>query len=112
MRPLRICLLATLVSTMVLPAQADGSFYGRWVVDPFDCPADRAAVPSIVVTAPALKWQDTVCNVRSSYLVRDSWHVSIRCTDAARDVPVALHLRGDRLAIDWGGATVQFRRCP
>jgi hypothetical protein len=108
MNPIRIGYLAILIA--ISPAQAQSLFYGRWVVEPYPCPADDS-VPSISITALQLQWPGSVCRVRSSYLVRDTWHIATRCADSARDVPVALRLAEQRLTMDWGGASLHLRRC-
>ena len=104
--------LAVCAVLVVGPALADGSFYGRWAVDPAACAVDGMVTGPLVVTALSLQWPDTVCTVRRSYRVRDAWHIGARCADAASDVAVTLQLAGERLRVDWGGATAEFRRCP
>jgi hypothetical protein len=93
------------------PALADGSFYGRWARDQAACSADGVMAP-LAITGLALQWPDTVCAVRRSYRVGNSWHIGAHCPDAASDVPVTLQLDRDRLRVLWGGATAEFRRCP
>ena len=93
------------------PALAQTSFYGRWARDQAACSADGIMAP-FAVTALTLQWPDTVCAVRRSYRVGDSWHIGAHCPDTASDVPVTLQLERDRLRVLWGGATAEFRRCP
>jgi hypothetical protein len=104
-------LLAVIISMSTLPAVAQGPFYGRWVVQPYPCPADDAAVPVISITPAAIEWPGSVCRVRASYLVRSDWHIAVRCADSSRDVPIVLRLADQRLLMDWGGASLQLRRC-
>jgi hypothetical protein len=110
MNRIRIGFLFILI--VISPAQAQSLFYGRWVVQPFPCPSEEASVPSMSITALALQWPGSVCRVRSSYLVNNAWHIATRCADSARDVPVVMRLVDQRLVMDWGGVSLQFRRCP
>jgi hypothetical protein len=109
MNPKGIAFLVILIA--ISPAQAQSLFYGRWVVQPFPCPSEDAAVPSMSITALVLQWPGSVCRVRSSYLVSNAWHVATRCADSVRDVPVVMRLVDQRLSMDWGGVSLQFRRC-
>ena len=74
------------------PALAAGTFYGRWALNRAACAQDAVTGP-LVVSAQALQWPDTVCRVRTSYRVGDTWHIGARCPDAASDVPVGLQPR-------------------
>ena len=52
---------------------------------------------------------------RTSYRVRDAWHIGARCWagGATSNVPIKLRMRGDRLVLDWAGAPAEeLRRCP
>ena len=99
-----------LCTTLAGPALAADSFYGRWALAPSGCADDVTG--TFVVTPLALQWPDTRCAVRTSYRVGAAWHIGARCPDAATDVPVKLQLKGDRLAMEWSGVGLEFRRCP
>jgi hypothetical protein len=91
------------------PASADQSFAGRWAADP------RACTAALVVRTQSLHWRDSDCAIRTSYRVRDTWHIAARCfaDGAVASVPVKLQRQGERLLVDWAGATPEeLRRCP
>jgi hypothetical protein len=88
---------------------------GRWAAQLEACSATNAAVPLLVVEALSLRWREATCEVRTSYRVRDAWHIAARCLadEVARDVPIKLEFRGRRLVLDWPGAPAQLLHpCP
>jgi hypothetical protein len=90
-------------------------FHGRWAADANACSSEGAAQSILVVDTLSLRWREAACAVRTSYRVRDTWHIGARCwTDGvASDVPIKLQLNGDRLVLDWAGAPgEELRRCP
>jgi hypothetical protein len=102
------CLLET-------AAPAAEPFSGRWAADAEACGGNGTAMPLLVVDMLSLRWRDAACAIRTSYRVRDSWHIGARCWSdgAASDVAVKLELRGDRLVLDWAGTPgEELRRCP
>ena len=94
-----------------MPLHAAETFYGRWAADPSNCGNDDVLASPLIVAPRDLRWPDTVCAIRRSYLVGGVWHVAVRCADSYSDVPVNLRLRGEWLAINWDGAVVTLRRC-
>ena len=96
------------------PALAQGSFYGRWARDQAACSADGIMAP-FAVTALTLQWPDTVCAVRRSYRVGDSWHIGAHCVGEgmASNVAIRLTMRGERLILQWPRSRPEeLRRCP
>jgi hypothetical protein len=103
---------ALLLATAV---PAGEPFDGRWAADAETCGSKDVVVPLLVVDALSLRWWDAACVVRTSYRVRDAWHIGARCfaDGAASDVAIRLELRGNRLLLDWAGAPgEELRRCP
>jgi hypothetical protein len=102
--------LALLVTGLLAgPAAADQSFAGRWAADPHACTG------ALEVRAQSLHWRDADCAIRTSYRVRDTWHIAARCLadGAVASVPVKLQRQGERLLVDWAGtAPEELRRCP
>ena len=106
-----------LLTALVLAAspQAANSFAGRWAVDAQGCRDDAAAGSLLVVTPFSLRWREAACVVRSSYLVRDAWHIGARCwaDGATGNVAIRLQKQREQLLLDWSGAPSQtLRRCP
>ncbi|MEA2990577.1 MAG: hypothetical protein QOG83_3288 [Alphaproteobacteria bacterium] len=91
------------------PALGAETVYGRWAVDPAAC-KEHGMVLSVAPTA--LQWPDTLCAVRRSYRVAETWYASAHCLDAASDIAVQLRMKGGRLHLDWAGTPVEFHRCP
>jgi hypothetical protein len=88
---------------------------GRWAADAKACSSDGPAMPLLVVDTLTLRWRDAACSVRTSYRVRDAWHIGARCwaDGVASDVAIRLELRGERLVLDWAGTSgEELRRCP
>jgi hypothetical protein len=96
-------------------ASAAGPFDGRWAANAQACGGGNGTAALLVVNTLSLRWREASCAVRSSYRVRDSWHIGARCWagGATSNVPITLHLRGERLVLDWAGAPPEeLRRCP
>jgi hypothetical protein len=92
-----------------------GPFDGRWAADSTACADETAPAGPLKVTPLSLSWPGAFCAVGTSYLVRDSWHISARCwgEGVVSNVPIRLQLRGDRLLVDWARARLEeMRRCP
>jgi hypothetical protein len=93
-----------------VPACA-GEFDGRWAADAQACAGETV----LVVNMLSLRWREAACAVRTSYLVKDTWHIGARCWagGATGNVAINLQLRGERLVLDWAGAPgEELRRCP
>ena len=100
---------------LAVPAPAAEPFDGRWAPDVSACASESGPASLLVVTSLSLRWRDAACAIRSSYRVRDAWHIGARCwaEGATSNVPIRLELRGDRLVLDWAGAPAEeLRRCP
>jgi hypothetical protein len=96
-------------------ASAAEPFTGRWAADAQACGGNGPAMPLLVVDALSLRWRDAACAVRTSYRVRDAWHIGAQCwaDGAASDVAIVLRLHGNRLVLDWAGTPrEELRRCP
>ena len=96
-------------------ASAAEPFDGRWAPDAQACIAERAVASPIVVNSLSLQWRDAACVVRTSYRVRDAWHIGARCwgEGVVSNVPITLRMRGEQLLLDWAGAPAEeLRRCP
>ena len=96
-------------------ASAGEPFDGRWAADAKVCSSDGPAMPLLVVDTLTLRWRDAACSVRTSYRVRDAWHIGARCwaDGVASDVAIKLKVHGDRLVLDWEGTPEkELRRCP
>ncbi len=107
--------LAACVLVVAAPAWAGGPFDGRWAVDAQACGSEKADIPLLIVSSLSLRWREAACAIRTSYRVRDSWHIGARCwaDGATSNVPITLQLRGERLVLDWAGAPAEeLRRCP
>jgi hypothetical protein len=106
---------AGLVVGVIGPAVGAEPFDGRWAADARACAADSAGAAPLVVSSLSLQWRDAACVVRTSYRVRDAWHIGARCwgEGAISNVPITLRRRGDQLLLDWAGAPAeQLWRCP
>jgi hypothetical protein len=91
------------------------TFNGRWAVDTQTCESEDNATLLLVVTPLLLRWRDAACAVRTSYRVRDAWHISAQCWagGGTSSVPIRLQMRGEQLVLGWAGAPVaELRRCP
>jgi hypothetical protein len=96
-------------------AGAAAPFYGRWAASVVTCSDEQAPVTAVMVTPQTLSWTGVQCVVGTSYLVRDTWHLSARCWGEGRvsDVPIRLQVRGERMVLDWAKARPEeLRRCP
>jgi len=96
-------------------ASAAEPFDGRWAPDAQACIGERAVASPIVVNSLTLQWRDAACVVRTSYRVRDAWHIGARCwgEGVVSNVPITLRMRGERLLLAWAGAPAEeLRRCP
>lgn len=111
----RVIAPAACALALVAPAPAAAPFDGRWAADAQAC-TDEGAVASPLVVGPlALTWRDGACQVRTSYRVRDAWHIGARCwgEGAISNVAITLRMRGEQLLLDWAGAPAEsLRRCP
>jgi hypothetical protein len=90
------------------------SFEGRWTADAQACASENDAMPLLVVSSLSLRWREAVCAVRTSYRVRDAWHIGARCWagGVSANVPIKLERRGERLVLDWAGAPAEeLKRC-
>jgi hypothetical protein len=108
-------ILAILVLGSTVPAPAAASFEGRWAADVASCGGDSGGGSLLVVTPGRLRWRDTACVVRTSYLVGKAWHIGARCwaEGVTADVPIKLQLRDDRLVLHWARAPAkELPRCP
>jgi hypothetical protein len=97
------------------PAPAAEPFDGRWAADLSACAREGDAASPLVVSALSLRWREAACTIRTSYRVRDAWHIGARCWagGATSNVPIKLEMRGERLVLDWAGAPPEeLRRCP
>ncbi len=93
-------------------AQAGEAIEGRWADDPKNC---SGGASFLVVDALSLRWGDAFCAVKTSYRVKDTWHIGASCSadGAISQIPIKLEVRGDRLLLDWASAPPQeLRRCP
>jgi hypothetical protein len=111
---MRAAALALCVLAIVAPAPAADTFNGRWAADPQACESEDNAMLLLVVTPLLLRWRDAACAVRTSYRVRDAWHIGAQCWGggATGNVPIRLQRRGERLVLGWAGAPVaELTRC-
>ena len=97
------------------PASAAAPFDGRWSIDPQACDSEDNAMLLLIVTPLLLRWRGDACAIRTSYRVRNSWHIGARCWSArmTSDIPIKLQIQGERLVLDWAGApALELQRCP
>src|SRR5262245_53764139 len=97
------------------PARAAEPFDGRWAADVSACAGEGDPRSPLIVTSQTLRWREAACVIRTSYRVRDAWHIGARCwaAGATSNVPIKLEMRGERLLLDWAGAAAEeLRRCP
>ncbi len=107
--------LAACALAVATPAWANGPFDGRWAADVQACGSEKADMPILVVNLLSLRWREAACAIKTSYRVRDAWHIGARCWagGATGNVPIKLEMRGDRLVLDWAGARAEeLKRCP
>jgi hypothetical protein len=98
-----------------LSARAGEPFDGRWASDLEACAGASAPASPVVVNSLSLQWREAACVVRTSYRVRDAWHIGARCwgEGAISNVPITLRMRGEQLLLGWAGAPAEeLRRCP
>ena len=113
MMAVRAAALAACVCVVAAPARAADSFDGRWAADARVCASESAAA-SLRVNSLSLQWGDAACVVRTSYRVRDTWHIGARCwgEGSISSVPITLRMRGEHLLLGWAGAPAEeLRRC-
>lgn len=115
MRAAGAAVLVACALAIATPAGAGEPFDGRWASDAQVCTSETEAMPLLVLNSLSLRWREAACSIRTSYRVRDAWHIGARCwaDGASADVPIKLELRGARLVLDWAGAPAEeLRRCP
>ena len=107
MTAVRAAVLAACVCAAVAPARAAEPFDGRWAPDAQACASESAA--ALRVNALSLQWGDAACLVRTSYRVRDAWHIDARCwgEGAISSVPITLRMRGEHLLLRWARAPAE-----
>jgi hypothetical protein len=113
MTAMRALLLAILALGATTHVSAAKTFEGRWAAEVRSC--DGEADLLLVVSPRMLRWRETVCAIRTSYLVGKVWHIGARCwaEGAGADVPIKLQLREDRLFLGWASAAQkELQRCP
>jgi hypothetical protein len=104
-------LLAACLFAASGPVRAAEPFDGRWATDTPSCTSESV----VAVNSLSLRWGNAACVVRTSYRVRDAWHIGARCwgEGAISSVPITLRMRGEHLLLDWSGAPAEeLRRCP
>ena len=95
-------------------ARAAEPFGGRWSADARACASESVMVSLLRINSLSLQWGDAACLVRTSYRVRDAWHIGARCwgEGAISSVPITLRMRGEHLLLRWAGAPAEeLRRC-
>jgi hypothetical protein len=109
MTAVRAAALAACFCAAVASACAAESFDGRWAADARACASESAAASLLLVNSLSLQWGDAACLVRTSYRVRDAWHIGARCwgEGAISSVPITLRMRGEHLLLGWGGAPAE-----
>jgi hypothetical protein len=113
MTAMRALLLAMLALGATTPESAAETFEGRWAAEVRSCDGEAGLL--LVVGPRMLRWRETVCVIRTSYLVGKVWHIGARCwgEGLSADVPIKLQLRDDRLFLDWARAPQkELQRCP
>jgi hypothetical protein len=105
----RAAALAACVWAATAAARAAEPFDGRWAADARACASESAAASLLRVNALSLQWGDAACLVRTSYRVRDAWHIDARCwgEGAISSVPITLRMRGEHLLLRWAGAPAE-----
>jgi hypothetical protein len=108
MTAVRAAALAAFVCMAAAPARAAEPFDGRWAADARACASESVAA-SLRVNALSLQWGDAACLVRTSYRVRDAWHIDARCwgEGAISSVPITLRMRGEHLLLRWASAPAE-----
>jgi hypothetical protein len=107
--------LAACALAVATPARAAEPFDGRWASDVQACSGESAAVSLVLINSLSLRWREAACVIRTSYRVREAWHIGARCwgEGAISNVPITLRMRGERLILDWAGAPAEeLWRCP
>jgi hypothetical protein len=111
----RALILAACAVAVAAPAPSAETFNGRWAADTQVCESEDNAMLLLVVTPLLLRWRDAACAVRTSYRVRDAWHIGAQCWGGGStgNIPIKLQMRGERLMLGWAGApAAELRRCP
>ena len=104
----RAAALAACVCAAAAPARAAEPFDGRWAANARACASESAAASLLRVNSLSLQWGDAAL-VRTSYRVRDAWHIGARCwgEGAISGVPITLRMRGEHLLLAWAGAPAE-----
>jgi hypothetical protein len=113
MTAMTAAMLAILALSATTHVSAAETFEGRWAAEAGSC--DGEAGRLLVVGARMLRWRETACMIRTSYLVGKAWHIGARCwaEGASADVPIKLQLRDDRLFLGWASVPQrELQRCP
>jgi hypothetical protein len=105
----RAAALAACVCAAAASARAAEPFDGRWAANARACASESAAASLLRVNSLSLQWGDAACLVRTSYRVRDAWHIGARCwgEGAISSVPITLRMRGEHLLLAWAGAPAE-----
>ena len=106
-------LLASLL--VAAPALAAEPQVGRWATDPVNCSGSAAPRAAPLIVAPTtLTWATEFCAVGKMYKADRALYIEGRCSSggAMTRRAITLAMKGERLAVTWGGEQTEMKRCP
>src|SRR5262245_60818820 len=90
--------------------------HGRWATDPQFCNGfgDTHRSAPLIVTPTTLTWAAEFCAIGKIYKADRALYIEGRCSDggALTRRPITLAMKGQRMAVSWGGERNEMRRCP
>ena len=110
--------MKALVVALVLiagPALAAEPQVGRWAADLQNCSGSGAPWAAPLIVAPTtLTWATEFCTIGKMYKADRALYIEGRCSNggAMTRRAITLAMKGERLAVTWGGEQTEMKRCP
>ncbi len=107
--------LAVAFALIAGPALAAEPQVGRWATDLQNCSGSGAPRAAPLIVAPTtLTWATEFCTVGKMYKAERALYIEGRCSNggAMTRRAITLAMKGERLAVNWGGEQTEMKRCP
>jgi hypothetical protein len=107
--------LAVAFALVAGPALAAEPQVGRWATDLQNCSGSCAPRAAPLIVAPTtLTWATEFCTVGKMYKAERALYIEGRCSNGGAMMrrAITLAMKGERLAVNWGGEQTEMKRCP
>ncbi len=107
--------LAVAFALIAAPALAAEPQVGRWATDLQHCSGSSAPRAAPLIVAPTtLTWATEFCTVGKMYKAARALYIEGRCSNGGATTrrAITLAMKGERLAVTWGGEQTEMKRCP